>query len=332
MVATACGGGDEPVADTAVIGSEVRESDVGAAVDSLGRQYGDDGAFAVGVFALERGYSKAQVIAGALAGTIGRDGRIDGVTPDGESLGLVIIDPGTVLLASFRAQVDGPIEVERLLDLTKSWDELSPDTQGGVRLLKVILDSIGARCGTTTFGSETSAIYCRVEDVLSAVILGISASEAAQLDIEARSAERAERESLDETQGVVLVGTGTLTTTDVGQAKTCSAEIDVRAQIFPDQTIDITYVRTVAAGIPPGGLGEGDPNQYVECIEADRSERHEGTFDVAGGTAVFPDAGEVAIDVSDSGQASLAGTLNAADLLQVWTLDVSLTECSSDCG
>ena len=85
-------------------------------------------------------------------------------------------------------------------------------------------------------------------------------------------------------------------------------------------------MRTVAAGVPPGGLGEGDPSNYVECVRADRSERHEGSFDVAEGVALLPEVGEVAVDVSDDGQATLTGTISGTDFSNNWTLDLSLTD------
>ena len=130
---------------------------------------------------------------------------------------------------------------------------------------------------------------------------------------------------------IFLSGTGRLTTTDVGNAATCVAELDVRAAISPDGQVEMTYTRTIAAGVPPGGLGQGDASQYVECITAERQQRHTGTFDVSTGVVQLDEAGELQVDVSDDGQASMQGTISATDFLNNWTLEADLAECATSC-
>lgn len=88
-----------------------------AAVEALVRDYGDEGAFAVGVFALERGHDVQQIIDGAIGGLLQTDGSIDDVTPSDQTLGLIVIDPNAVRFMSLRASTArDPVNLEDFRD------------------------------------------------------------------------------------------------------------------------------------------------------------------------------------------------------------------------
>ncbi len=149
----------------------VADADVAAAVDALVEDFGDDGAFAVGVFALELGYSRPQLIAGARNHTVATDGRIAGVEADGDKLGLIIIDPGTSLLTSFGQEAPEPISIEEFRERMLTWDDLSPGAKRGAELLEVILTFIGRPCATEV-GDKDTIIECTPEFLISSIILG----------------------------------------------------------------------------------------------------------------------------------------------------------------
>ena len=333
LVASSCGGGSDQVSDSAA--PDASETNERAAADSLGRQFGDDGAFAVAMFAFERGYSKIQVVEGALAESIGRDGAIANVDPVGEPLGLIVIDTNTILLASFTAQEQAPVRVEAMLGNARRMDELTPEGIRGFQILRFILLFIDndEGCGSVSEGRE-----CTAQEIITAIILfsGGTAEEIAGIDVEPDTIE-ADLGELDE-RTVRLVGSGSLVTTDKGGAVTCESTVtDVQATIFPDNTLQITYTRLIESGLPPGETtGGGDTSQYVECIEANRSSIHRGTFDVAAGTvgAFETDAvtADLLVTVSDDGVAAMTGVITVNDFLQEWTLDVILEECTRDCN
>lgn len=122
------------------------------------------------MFAFERGYSKTQVVDGALAEAIGRDGKITSVEPLGEPLNLIVIDANSILLASFGAQEHASVRVEEMLTAARRMDELTPDGIGGFQVLRQILIFIENDEGC---GPLRELRQCTVEEILTSIILQI---------------------------------------------------------------------------------------------------------------------------------------------------------------
>jgi hypothetical protein len=312
----------------------VNEGDrsIESAVDALVDEFGTEGAFAVGVFALERGYLLDQIIDGALIGAATRAGSIEGVEPAGQSLGLIEINPDSVLFTTIQ-----PLPAEEFLQV-EVLREVAAQTVIDEGLVDVgANDLVGATILVLILGFLDQG--WSPQDVIGAIIAGVhpadfnpaDVNQTASQDLPAAGAEDSSTNDDQAPSTVLLSGTARLSTTDVGNAKTCLADLEVQAAISPDGQAEMTYIRTIAAGVPPGGLGTGDVSQYVECIPADRPQRHNGSFDVLSGIVQLDDVGELQVDVSDDGLATMQGTISATDFLNNWTLEADLVECSTNC-
>ena len=181
LVGAACGGSSELTELTEVAGENL-DTEVSVAVAALVEDHGIEGAFAVGVFALERGYSARQVIDAATGDGIQRDGMIDSLDPDGEALGLILIDPNSVLFASVRQPDQEPIPVEEFRDRASGWAELSPAAVRGDRILRAILERLrNGACGELTVDGRKVEVGCTPLVLITAIYLGIDVFEASDL-------------------------------------------------------------------------------------------------------------------------------------------------------
>jgi hypothetical protein len=337
ILASSCGAdstesNDAKLADSTSQTEVESDQSIEIAVAALVEDYGSDGAFAVGVFALERGYDAQQVVDGANTHRIATDGSIDGADPRGQALGLILIDPGTVLLTSLRSPPPRTT-IERLRRLATKIltddGQIDPDIDDealGYSLLIILLSMMSVE-----FQGYSA------EEVIGGLVVSLTPEEYRNIGKTAEDGDAKKPEDEEQDAATRLVGSGLLVTTDKGHAATCTSTVaDVQATIFSDQRLEITYTRLIESGLPPGGkTGEGDTSQYVECIDANLSSIHRGTLDVAAGTVGgFENEGvtsDVIVTVSDEGLASMAGTITVNDFVQEWTLDVMLEECTSNC-